>query len=61
VEKQGGHKQLVQCFNTRGQPPCIPECGYVPGASSQETVSRIERWGFVWLFSSFFSTYEAYE
>jgi hypothetical protein len=25
------HKQLVECFNTRGQPPCIPECGYVPG------------------------------
>ena len=25
------HKQLVECFNTRGQPPCTPECGYVPG------------------------------
>lgn len=60
MEKQGGHKQLVQCFNTRGQPPCIPECGYVPGASSQETrscmtVSRIERWGFVWFFLVFSS------
>ena len=27
------HDQLVECFNTRGQPPCTPECGYVPGGA----------------------------
>ena len=32
------HKQLVQCFNTRGQPPCIPECGYVPGVDDNPQI-----------------------
>ena len=31
TEQLCGHKQFVECFNTRGQPPCIPDCGYVPG------------------------------
>ncbi|CAE7752761.1 Acp5 [Symbiodinium sp. CCMP2592] len=29
------HKQLVECFNTRGQAPCTPECGYVAGVDDQ--------------------------
>ena len=33
-----GHKQLVQCFNTRGQPPCIPECGHVPGVDDNPQI-----------------------
>ncbi|CAK9108272.1 unnamed protein product [Durusdinium trenchii] len=32
------HKQLVECFNTRGQPPCIPECGYVPGVDDNPQI-----------------------
>mmetsp|Transcript_10147 Transcript_10147/g.18907 ORF Transcript_10147/g.18907 Transcript_10147/m.18907 type:complete len:622 (-) Transcript_10147:20-1885(-) len=30
-----GHKKLVECFNTRGQPPCDPACGYVAGVDDQ--------------------------
>ncbi|CAJ1352793.1 unnamed protein product [Effrenium voratum] len=33
-----GHKELVQCFNSRGQPPCIPECGYVAGVDDQPQI-----------------------
>ena len=32
------HKQLVQCFNSRGQAPCIPECGYVEGVDDQPQI-----------------------
>mmetsp|Transcript_35700 Transcript_35700/g.66491 ORF Transcript_35700/g.66491 Transcript_35700/m.66491 type:complete len:564 (-) Transcript_35700:263-1954(-) len=35
TEQFCGHKQFVECFNTRGQPPCTPECGYVPGVDDQ--------------------------
>ena len=31
TERLCGHKQFVECFNTRGAPPCIPDCGYVEG------------------------------
>ena len=32
------HKELVECFNTRGKSPCIPECGYVEGVDSQPQI-----------------------
>ncbi|CAL1157294.1 unnamed protein product [Cladocopium goreaui] len=32
------HDQLVECFNTRGQPPCTPECGYVPGVDDNPQI-----------------------
>ena len=34
-EKLCGHTAFVECFNTRGQPPCIEGCGYVPGVDDQ--------------------------
>mmetsp|Transcript_2876 Transcript_2876/g.6516 ORF Transcript_2876/g.6516 Transcript_2876/m.6516 type:complete len:563 (+) Transcript_2876:71-1759(+) len=35
TERLCGHKQFVECFNTRGAPPCIPDCGYVEGVDDQ--------------------------
>eukprot|EP00913_Durusdinium_trenchii_P018768 g17636.t1 len=32
------HKELVECFNTHGEAPCIPECGYVAGVDDQPQV-----------------------
>lgn len=29
------HKQLIECFNARGQPPCAASCGYVAGVDDQ--------------------------
>lgn len=35
TEQLCSHKEFVECFNTFGEAPCIPECGFVMGVDDK--------------------------